>query len=77
MKVTFKAWDKRLQEYRHDVVITQTGNIMIARHGEAFNKMVNKWHKKNGEILGGDYAELDYTDWYGVENIEIQDLKFE
>ena len=68
----FTAWDKLEKRFRNDVVISPNGAIHIDRSSPDFNKMVNKWYRKRGDILGGDYAEIDYTDWYGQTNIEIK-----
>lgn len=70
--IKFKAWDKRENRYRDDVVIGSNGHPHIVRSSPEFSKMVNRWYKKRGDILGGDYAEIDYTDWYAIEYIEIQ-----
>lgn len=67
----FRAWDKRENCWRHDVVLTG-GSVFIARTSEDFQKLVDTWYKSKGTILGGDYAEIDYTDWYAIECIDVQ-----
>jgi hypothetical protein len=68
----FKAWDKKEGRFRDDVFISPKGTPFIIRSSDGLNKAINKYYKAKGDILGGDYAEIDFTDWYAIENIEIQ-----
>lgn len=73
MAIKFKAWDKREQRYRDDVVVSSKGVPHIVRSPEGFNEMVTKWYKDNGSTEPqGSYLELDYSDHYASEFIEIQ-----
>jgi len=73
MEIKFKAWDKKEQRYRDDVVLTQSGNPQIMRTSPEFKKAVTKMYKNLGSFIPeGDYYELDFTDFYAIENIEIQ-----
>jgi len=73
-KKIFTAWDKREERFREDVVISSDGVAHIVRSTPEFNKMVNDWYKGKGDVLGGDYGEIDYTDWYCANNVEIKYL---
>ncbi|MCK9430160.1 MAG: hypothetical protein M0R17_09170 [Candidatus Omnitrophica bacterium] len=68
----FKAFDKRTNEYIKNVVIDSDGNVHVVDYDKKLNKVIDKYYKSKGDILGGDYGVIDYTDWYGYENIIIE-----
>lgn len=68
----FRAWDKKLNKFRDDVVITNNGGVYIIRSSEELNTLLNSYYDNKGFHIGGDYGEIDYSDWYAIENIIIQ-----
>ena len=68
--VNFLAWDKNKKEFVHNVVISNSSRF-ATRSSDEFNKLVNDYYKSKGDILHGDYAEIDYTDWYAINDVEI------
>lgn len=52
------------------MAISPNGCINIIRSSPEFSRVVNNHYKKNGiNDLSGDYGEIDYSDWYGEENL--------
>lgn len=68
----FRAWDKREKIWRNDVFISMSGHPHILRSPDGLSEAINSFYKKKGDVLGGNYSEFDATDWYGVENVDIQ-----
>lgn len=72
-QIKFKAWDKIQQRFRDDVVITPSGKPYILRTSPEINKAITEAYKKMGAVLPeGSYFEVDFSDWYAIENIEIR-----
>jgi hypothetical protein len=68
----YRIWDKDQKKYIKDAVITQDGAINILRSNEKLNEIINKYYLDEGDILGGDYTVIDYTDWYGINTCVIE-----
>lgn len=68
----YRIWDKKQKKYLKDVVLSPDGSIHIIRFNEELNSLINEFYAKKGDILGGDYADIDYTDWYGINNCCIE-----
>jgi hypothetical protein len=68
----YRIWDKDQKKYIKDAVITQDGAINILRGNEKLNEIINKYYLDEGDILGGDYTVIDYTDWYGINTCVIE-----
>jgi hypothetical protein len=64
----YRIWDKDQKKYIKDAVITQDGAIQILRGNEKLNEIINRHYLDEGDILGGDYTVIDYTDWYGINS---------
>ncbi len=62
MTQKFKAWDDKKKCWRNDIALTGQSEFII-RSSPEFNKLVDDWYKSKGDVLGGSYAEIDYTDW--------------
>jgi len=68
----YRIWDKDQKKYIKDAVITQNGAIQILRCNEELNEIINRYYSDKGDILGGDYTTIDYTDWYGINSCVIE-----
>jgi len=68
----YRIWDKDQKKYIKDAVITQDGAIQILRCNEELNEIINRYYSDKGDILGGDYTTIDYTDWYGINSCVIE-----
>jgi hypothetical protein len=68
----YRIWDKDQKKYIKDAIITQDGAINILRGNEKLNEIINKYYLDEGDILGGDYTVIDYTDWYGINTCVIE-----
>jgi hypothetical protein len=69
-QIKFRAWDKNKKAFVDNVCLTGQ-SVFMARTSPEFNELVDKWYREKGDILGGNYAEIDYTDWYAFEDIEV------
>ena len=67
----FKAWDKLEKKFRNDVLLQRNGAAEIQRTSKELQKIIKKHYEKLGDILGGDYAVIDFTDYYAIENVLI------
>jgi len=70
--IKFRAWDKNKKEMQfNNFCITASGNTQVMRSSPELQRAVDRVNKKKGEILGGDYAEIDFTDWYGINEMVV------
>ncbi len=69
-EIKFRAWDKKDKKFRKDVAICEDGNPYILRGSEELNEIINKYYQKKGDVYGS-YNDIDFSDWYGIEYIEI------
>lgn len=71
----FRAWDKENKVMVHDFVIAPTSPTWSAHilHGTSpeMHKAISDCFKAGGDILGGDYTVLDWSDFYGITNYEV------
>ncbi len=70
-EMKFRAWDKKKKQFRNDVVLSNKGVPHIVRSSKGLDKLINDFYSKKGDTLWGNYAEIDYTDWYAIEYVEI------
>lgn len=70
----FRIWDKEQKKYlgNSEVAIVPNGAIYILRGNEELNQIINEYYSKKGDILGGDYLNIDFTDWYGINDCTIE-----
>lgn len=68
----FKAYDKAQKKYINNCFVDSEGTPHIGRGDEGLNRAINDYYRQKGDDLGGDYLELDFTDWYAIENIELE-----
>jgi len=68
----FKAFDKLKGEYVKNVFIGDNGHPILARGDEELDSLINEYYQKKGDSFRGDYMELDFTDWYAIDNIIIE-----
>jgi len=68
----YRIWDKDQKKYIKDAMVTQDGAINILRGNEKLNEIINKYYHDEGDILGGDYTVVDFTDWYGINTCVVE-----
>ena len=68
----YRIWDKEQKKYIKDAVVSLDGSIHILRGGEELNTIINDYYAKKGDILGGDYYNVDFTDWYGISSCVVE-----
>ena len=68
----YRIWDKDQKKYIKDAMVTQDGAINILRGNEKLNEIINKYYLDQGDILGGDYTIVDFTDWYGINSCVVE-----
>ena len=67
----FRGWDKNKKEFITNFCISSNGNTEIVRSSDKLAKIINEHYTSLGDDMWGDYAIIDYTDWYGINDVDV------
>ncbi len=73
IEMKYRAWDNFKKKFIDEVCITPSGTPHILRSPDGLKEAVTEIYRKLGSTLPeGDYSEIDFTDWYGIDFIIIE-----
>jgi uncharacterized phage protein (TIGR01671 family) len=74
----FRAWDKRKKEMIHKgfalISTSPTWSGSMLHGDEKVDKLINKYYAKKGDLFGGNYSLIDWSDFYGSNYLVIMEF---
>jgi len=67
----YRGWDKNQKKFIKNFCIYLTGAIEIIHNNEELKSIINEYYTQKGDPGWGDYEVIDFTDWYGINNISV------
>lgn len=68
----YRGWDKNKKKFTYNFAIdARNGSPTMIHMTDELNNHINEYYNKKGDVLWGDYGVLDFTDWYAINDVEI------
>jgi len=70
--MTYRGWDKNKKKFIYNFAIdARNGAPTIIHMTDELNNYINDYYSRKGDDMWGDYGVLDFTDWYAINDVEI------
>jgi uncharacterized phage protein (TIGR01671 family) len=70
--MTYRGWDKNKKKFIYNFAIdARNGAPTIIHMTDELNNYINEYYSRKGDDMWGDYGVLDFTDWYAINDVEI------
>ena len=68
----YRGWDKNQKKFIYNFAIDARNGAPTIIHGnDELNNYINDYYSRKGDDMWGDYGVLDFTDWYAINDVEI------
>ena len=67
----YRGWDRNQKKFIKNFCIYCTGAVEMIHENEELKNIINEYYTKKGDTMWGDYEVLDFTDWYGTNNVNV------
>jgi len=67
----FRGWDRKEKKFFYEFIISPNGAPTVVYSDTELNNIINDYYATKGDDMWGDYGVVDFTDWYAINELDI------